>query len=748
MAALDRRLRAAERSVDIIADKEWDQLAIPIAEVLDRKGFCIIKPDWRAGIVRDACEEARTLRKSGKLQLEALPEEIKDGVIGSSGSYRVAEIHREMVDEDSVLFSMDKLLDRLGSAFQPILWHRNRTSTMLNISGAPDPQPIPLSELTVSAWREVFMLQRIMILIFLGPNEGILELQSVAGDDGDIVEVATEPGQIIIVRPDWLWRTHVGQSKTYVLSCCLLDPKPPFDLTGASMLSSPCLEVLDSWMVLRLRELKDKEPVDDQPDYWRTVPSDWIRRMNHLFYKGHAIGVYALSGRLPMDWNVQQSFNGQVYGMDTVTMVPMSRWFHNDLFLPNELSWMEQKTYCAHGSFIDGVELFDNRFFRIQNNEAANMDPHQRHILEVSYEILAKHGMTQASILGTHCGVYVGMSHHTDWDYAEWDAAGHEPRGVYAGTASATAIASNRVSFCLGMKGPSMTLDTDAASGLSAIHTAAESVEPRGRRVRPCSQSLALGAHLNLSKAWWPMHCARRHLSISGRCMSFSMAADGYVLGDAVAGLLLKCHNEGADDQTLQRLPTFGTLAGISMSNNGKAAGLFSAHAPAQMQVLNTSMQNASIRPLDVDAVEAHAPGEELRDAIEGNVVSSVLRDSIHFEDPVMIGAAKTSMANSLAASGTTSFLRALLSCQSRCLAPSLHLAQVNNELNMDMWSGQLHTEATTYKLESAYISTLAHGFGGTNVCGLVWAKTVWWDIDDKDDVDTYGMVYAPWSLW
>eukprot|EP00971_Amphidinium_carterae_P205183 4072181-Amphidinium_carterae.1 len=151
------------------------------------------------------------------------------------------------------------------------------------------------------------------------------------------------------------------------------------------------------------------------------------------------------------------------------------------------------------------------------------------------------------------------------------------------------------------------------------------------------------------------------------------------------------------------------------MSNNGRAAGLFSAHGPAQVQVLTNSMQNANIRPLDVDAVEAHAPGEELRDAIEGNVVSSVLRETIHVEEPLVIGAAKTMMAHSVAASGTTSFLRALLSCQCRCLAPTLHLTQVNKELNVEVYSGQLHTEIMPYKLESAYTATLAHGFGGTN---------------------------------
>eukprot|EP00971_Amphidinium_carterae_P313177 6224088-Amphidinium_carterae.1 len=80
MAALDRRLRAAERSVDIVVDQKWDDLAVPIAQVLDEKGWCVCKPDWRAGVVKNAYEEVRAARKNGRLKLHALPED-RDGTV-------------------------------------------------------------------------------------------------------------------------------------------------------------------------------------------------------------------------------------------------------------------------------------------------------------------------------------------------------------------------------------------------------------------------------------------------------------------------------------------------------------------------------------------------------------------------------------------------------------------------------------------------------------------------------------------
>mmetsp|Transcript_52463 Transcript_52463/g.125352 ORF Transcript_52463/g.125352 Transcript_52463/m.125352 type:complete len:784 (+) Transcript_52463:173-2524(+) len=736
-AAATARSRTDAAISDIILDKDLPALAPQITSHLNTKGYCVVDPVWKTGVISTAYHELRSLRKGEQLVLEALPEEIKDGLLGSDGSYRIAEIRKPLLAADSLLLGMESVMDAFRDQFSGLLEHRKRTSTLVNISGAPDEFPPALTEQLVAKWREVFLLHRVMVLICLGPREGILELQAYAAEDepDHITEVATIPGRIILLRPDCLWHTHIAPCKTSVLSCFLLAPKPPWDFVFSSWQLTPCVEVLEEWMFLRLQERKTKESTETgvrevSPE---DVPAEWLKRMNHLFFKGHSIGIYGLSARVPSEWDIEKWYSSQFWGVDTAASVPLTRWLHMDTFVEpnNELSWMENKSYCAHGAFMDGVELFDHKFFNIGKTEAENIDPHQRHILEVSYEILNKQGMLKSNILGSKCGIYVGMSHQSDWDYAVRDPGLVGDDRVHSGTASATAIASNRVSFCLGMKGPSMTLDTDSASGLSAIHTAAESVEPRGRRVTPCQQSLALGAHLILSREWWPMHCARRHLSLLGRCMSFNDECDGYVFGDTVAGLVLKCHNPGSDGTVADQAPPYGTLAGISMSNNGRSASLSTMSGPAQMQVVYSSLCNASISPMDVDAVESYAPGELLRDSIEGTSVVKTLRGELAQEEPLLFLSSKSAYGHSMAASGTTSFLRALLSCQWGWMAPILHLEMVNSNMNLDIWSGQLVTEVATHRLETSYVSTLAYGFGGTNVGGLIWGRSVYWSDDE-----------------
>jgi len=113
---------------------------------------------------------------------------------------------------------------------------------------------------------------------------------------------------------------------------------------------------------------------------------------------------------------------------------------------------------------MDGIELFDCKMFSMSPNEAKSMDPHQRLILEVGYEALFAMGQRKNTLVNSACGVYVGCGNQ------EWGVMPKElEQGAFAATGEALSISSGRFSFTLGLKGPSMTLDTDASSGATSI---------------------------------------------------------------------------------------------------------------------------------------------------------------------------------------------------------------------------------------------------------------------------------------
>merc|ERR1712125_103067 len=98
------------------------------------------------------------------------------------------------------------------------------------------------------------------------------------------------------------------------------------------------------------------------------------------------------------------------------------------------------------------------------------MDPGQRHVLETSYEALYYAGHSKKTLMRSLIGCYIGAA-ATEITLAEFTADAGS-----AGTGGASSITSNRISYCLGMQGPSFTVDSEGAAVLSALTSAAMSL--------------------------------------------------------------------------------------------------------------------------------------------------------------------------------------------------------------------------------------------------------------------------------
>ena len=109
------------------------------------------------------------------------------------------------------------------------------------------------------------------------------------------------------------------------------------------------------------------------------------------------------------------------------------------------------------GGFIDGVDRFDAELFGIAHREATLMDPQQRLCLEVSWAALEHAGQAPDRLRGSRAGVFLGISHQ---DYARLLWHSSEGHTAYAGTGTSLAVAANRISYLLDLRGPSLAIDT------------------------------------------------------------------------------------------------------------------------------------------------------------------------------------------------------------------------------------------------------------------------------------------------
>ncbi|MER6901956.1 polyketide synthase, partial [Amycolatopsis sp. NPDC000740] len=118
---------------------------------------------------------------------------------------------------------------------------------------------------------------------------------------------------------------------------------------------------------------------------------------------------------------------------------------------------------------LDGIADFDAEFFGYPADEAARLDPQHRLLLETAWSAFEDAGYDPASCPDT--GVFASVS--PSW-YEHYRLAGAWPGAHSVGTATDHAAA--RVSYALGLSGPSLAVQSACSSSLVAVCLAAQNL--------------------------------------------------------------------------------------------------------------------------------------------------------------------------------------------------------------------------------------------------------------------------------
>src|SRR5882757_1610167 len=161
------------------------------------------------------------------------------------------------------------------------------------------------------------------------------------------------------------------------------------------------------------------------------------------------------------------------------------------------------------GGYLRDVAGFDADFFGVSRREADVLDPQHRLLLEVSWEALEHAGIPPAQLEGTSTGVFAGMSYN---EYM--DILAGQPQDLEGSVlTNGHCVASGRISYLLGLHGPSVTLDTACSSSLVAVHLASQAL-----RAGECDLALAAGVTLILGDRATKSFARMGMLSPTARC--------------------------------------------------------------------------------------------------------------------------------------------------------------------------------------------------------------------------------------
>ncbi|MER5381998.1 beta-ketoacyl synthase N-terminal-like domain-containing protein, partial [Streptomyces sp. NPDC002688] len=389
-------------------------------------------------------------------------------------------------------------------------------------------------------------------------------------------------------------------------------------------------------------------------------------------------------------------------GEDAVGEVPAGRWDTQGLYDPDPEA--TGKAYTLRGGFLTGIDRFDAAFFGISPREAAAMDPQQRLLLQTGWEAIERAGIVPETLNGSSTGVYIGL-----YDSGYLASAALDRLDGHVGTGSASSVASGRIAYTLGLQGPAVTVDTACSSSLVALHLAA-----RALAGGECDLALAGGATLLVTPRGHVEFSRLRGLSPSGRCSPFSTEADGVVWAEGCGLVLLKRLADARRDGDR----VLAVVKGSAINQDGRSQGLSAPNGPAQERVLRAALDDAGLRPDDLDYVEAHGTGTRLGDPIEGRALASVFGPGRPADRPLAVGSLKSNIGHSQAAAGIGGVIKTVLSLGHERLPASLHAEHPTEHVDWADGGLRVHSGSEAWprrgdRVRRAGVS--AFGISGTN---------------------------------
>lgn len=359
----------------------------------------------------------------------------------------------------------------------------------------------------------------------------------------------------------------------------------------------------------------------------------------------------------------------------------------------------------VRGGFLADINGFDARFFNISPREAEFIDPQQRLVLITAWEALEDANIDPGTLRGGDGGVYVGVG---TMDYTlELAELPIEERSAYIGTGAAFSAVAGRVSYFLGMRGPSLSVDTACSSSLAAIHLAVQ-----GLRGDECQIALAGGVNLIQASMSYSVFHSAGMLSPDGQCKTFDDSADGYSRSEGCGMLVLKLLSAALrDGDTVHTV-----IRGSSVRQDGESAGLTVPNGIGQEAVMRTALADAGLGPADIQYVEAHGTGTSLGDPIEMGSIGDLFSQSHSASAPVLVGSLKTNLGHMECAAGVGSVVKTALQMRDGAIYPHLNLRTPSTRIPWDSLPVAVPTERRPWEAGTRRALVNGYGFAGTLV--------------------------------
>ncbi|KAM7359337.1 fatty acid synthase 3 [Cochliomyia hominivorax] len=424
-----------------------------------------------------------------------------------------------------------------------------------------------------------------------------------------------------------------------------------------------------------------------------TVSEKKYKKYSRIFpeSEGDNIVISGISGKFPNCHNIAE-YEYNLYNKVDMVDDDERRWRHFNPEIPKR------------SGKIYELEKFDATFFGVHFKQAHTMDPQTRILMEVAYEAVIDAGVNPKTLRGTKTGVYIGScisESEKTWFYEKVSSGGF---GI---TGCSRAMLANRISYALGLQGPSFLVDTACSSSMYALDNAFTAL-----RNGEIDAAIIGGANLLLHPFVTLQFARLGVLAADGFCRPFDKDACGYTRSEAINCMFLQRRRNAKR--------VYATVVYSKTNCDGfKPEGITYPSGKLQEQLLSEFYKEVNVSPNNLGYLEAHSTGTVVGDPEECRAIDNVLCSQR--SSPLLVGSVKSNVGHAEAASGINSLVKACFAFENGKIPPNINFEEIKPEIAA-LAEGRLVVVNEVMDLHKPYIGINSFGFGGANAHALLKA--------------------------
>lgn len=266
-------------------------------------------------------------------------------------------------------------------------------------------------------------------------------------------------------------------------------------------------------------------------------------------------------------------------------------------------------------------------------------------------------------------------------------------------------IAAGQISIRYGFRGPNYSVVSACASSTHAIIDATNLIRLGKADVFITGGSEAAINPLGVGGFGAMMALSTRNDDPQGASRPFDKERDGFVMGEGAGVLIL----EELEHAQRRGAKIYAEVAGTGMT--GDAHHLTAPHPEGlgAAKVMQLALEEAGVRPEDVDYVNVHGTSTPLGDVAEIKALESVFGESVYGK--VSISSTKSMTGHLLGAAGAVEALACLFAMQKGIVPPTINLNNVDEAIDprIDLTPNKAKERKVNCVLSNTF------GFGGHN---------------------------------